>query len=80
MKRLLLSLLCLIGALNASVTQSLSGADSLSIGDSFALEIRTDFTLQEVVVPDTLKDFRVLRSQLKTERGRQHRKLTKLPC
>jgi len=65
MKRLLLSLLCLIGALNASVTQSLSGADSLSIGDSFALEIRTDFTLQEVVVPDTLKDFRMLRSQLK---------------
>jgi hypothetical protein len=65
MKRLLpLILLCLIGMLNASVSQSLSEADSLSIGDSFKLEIRTDFALREVVVPDTLKDFRVLKAEL----------------
>lgn len=61
MKRLLLlCLLCLMLPLGATVLQSLSAADSLNIGSSFSLEIQTSFPLREIIVPDTLKQFRVL--------------------
>ncbi|MCB5255660.1 MAG: hypothetical protein LHW58_08460 [Candidatus Cloacimonetes bacterium] len=47
------------------VTQNLVGADSLSIGTPFSLVIKTDFPLSEVVIPDSLSEFRVLDTQIK---------------
>ena len=65
MKKLLpLLLLCLILPLSAELKQSLFGADSLSIGSVFELKLETDFRLKEVVIPDTLKEFRILQTDI----------------
>ncbi|MBP7117281.1 MAG: hypothetical protein KBB33_02955 [Candidatus Cloacimonetes bacterium] len=65
MKRLLsLLLLCLILPLSAELKQSLFGADSLSIGSVFELKLETDFRLKEVVIPDSLKEFRILQTDI----------------
>lgn len=67
MKRLwLLLLISFMLPLSAKVVQSLSGADSLSIGSSFGLKIETDFALRELSIPDTLKQFRVLDVDVQT--------------
>ena len=61
MKSILIILfICLFIPLNAQVSQSLSGADSLSIGSSFELRINTDFPLRELAIPDTLQQFQIL--------------------
>lgn len=45
--------------LHSSLKQYLSGADSLSIGTPFTLTIETDFPVKDIVIPDTLKSFKV---------------------
>lgn len=61
MKKVLLALLLLGAAClsAASLTQKLAGAEDLSVGDRFVLEIRADVDLAKVVVPDTLTIFHV---------------------
>ncbi|MCB5286533.1 MAG: hypothetical protein LHW64_01865 [Candidatus Cloacimonetes bacterium] len=69
MKKLLtimLLSLC-ISLLLGTVSQSLAGADSLSIGKPFSLLIKTDFPLAEVVIPDSLTAFRVLNTQIEQD-------------
>jgi hypothetical protein len=56
----ILLLLLLIHPLQGRVWQSLNSADSLSIGDSFELIIETDFKIHDIIVPDSLKHFRIL--------------------
>jgi len=63
-KLLPLLLLCLILPLSAELKQSLFGADSLSIGSVFELKLETDFRLKEVVIPDSLKEFRILQTDI----------------
>ncbi len=67
------------GFLFGSVTQSLAGADSLSIGKPFSLEIKTDFPLAEVVIPDSLSEFRILRSEIQQDGRGSKAKLEIIP-
>lgn len=61
MKRLyLLVLILLCLPLAAEINQSLVGADSLFIGDSFIFNIDSDIKLKEIALPDTLSNFRLL--------------------
>ncbi|NLN85083.1 MAG: hypothetical protein GX135_03120 [Candidatus Cloacimonetes bacterium] len=69
MKRVFLALiLCWITVLSAqSLSQTLVGADDLSVGDRFKLELRASEDLRSVAVPDTMQNFRVLKWELKKE-------------
>lgn len=50
-----------------TLTQSLVHADSLSIGSPFSLVIETDFPLSLVVIPDSLTQFRVLKTEIRQQ-------------
>ncbi|MCB5271464.1 MAG: hypothetical protein LHW56_06430 [Candidatus Cloacimonetes bacterium] len=69
MKKLLIVMLfsLCMSLLLARVSQSLAHADSLNIGTPFSLEIETDFPLLEVVVPDSLTQFRVLNTHIQQD-------------
>lgn len=62
MKRPLIFLIALWAGLCGAqgLTQKLVGAEDLSVGDRFKLEIRAELDLRTVVVPDTLSVFQVL--------------------
>lgn len=81
MKKLLsmvLLSLCM-SLLLGTVTQSLADADSLSIGTPFSLEIKTDFPLAAVVIPDSLVEFRVLDTQIQQDGRGSKAKLNIVP-
>lgn len=63
----------------AGLSQSLGGADSLSIGTPFTLIIDTDFTIREVAIPDTLTDFKVVDKKLSQTGSRGKAELTIIP-
>lgn len=72
MKQVALLTLLLIGfawLAGATLKQELVGADDLSVGDRFQLNIRADVALQSVVVPDTLSSFHVLETRRVGKRG-----------
>lgn len=81
MKRLMIILLLSLwmSLLLGAVTQSLAGADSLSIGTPFNLVIKTDFPLSEVVIPDSLAEFRVLNTQIRQDGEGSEAKLNIIP-
>ncbi len=58
---LLVVWVCGLGA--GVLSQSLEGADDLSVGDRFQLNIVGDFSINRVIVPDTLTNFHVLKSE-----------------
>lgn len=62
---LLLTLAVLLGA--GTLSQSLENADDLSVGDRFTLNIVGDFSINRVIVPDTLTNFVVLKSERVTK-------------
>ncbi len=82
MKKFLALLLVLWLALTAAegLSQKLTGADDLSVGDRFELEIRHSTDLKSVVVPDTLTIFHVSGWKLQKEpRGQDWLKVTIVP-
>ena len=82
MKRLLIFLTALwVGLCGAQgLTQKLVGAEDLSVGDRFKLEIRADLDLRAVVVPDTLSVFRVLGTRVfQDPNGRRGLEVTIVP-
>lgn len=60
--------LALLGA-DAGIYQSLENADDLSIGDRFIFNIRADYALNQIEIPDTLTNFKVIDSQRQSEAG-----------
>ncbi len=76
-----LLILLWIGLLGAQgLSQKLTGADDLSVGNRFELEIRSDQALKSVVVPDTLTIFHVLNWKLMEDRpGKDWLKVTIVP-
>lgn len=75
---LLLLTLC-ISLLLGKVTQSLAHTDSLSIGTPFSLMIETDFSLAEIVIPDSLTAFRVLSTKIQKEGSGSKAELSIVP-
>jgi len=73
MRSLLACLALLFGILSlsadAGVIQSLENADNLSVGDRFLFNIKADYSINRVVVPDTLTNFKVIDSQRVSEAG-----------
>ena len=51
--------LAFLGA--ANIRQSLTGADNLSVGDRFQLNIQADVSLNDVALPHSLSNFKVLK-------------------
>ncbi|HOZ00579.1 MAG TPA: hypothetical protein PLG20_02095 [Candidatus Syntrophosphaera sp.] len=70
--------LAFLGA--ANIRQSLTGADNLSVGDRFQLNIQADVSLNDVALPDSLSNFQVLKVE-KVGKGGQLRwlRLTIVP-
>ena len=67
-KTTLLFILIFAGLLSLQgLTQNLVGADDLSIGDRFKLELRDGEDLRSVAVPDTMENFKVLQWKLMKE-------------
>lgn len=71
MRRLIL-IFTLIVALSmlsadAGIIQSLENADNLSVGDRFIFNIRANYSLNQVEIPDTLTNFKVIDSQRVTD-------------
>lgn len=56
---LILGLLFLAGLPAANIRQSPEGAEDLSVGDRFELRIKSDVSLDSVVIPDTISNFHV---------------------
>ena len=54
---------------DAGIIQSLENADNLSVGDRFQFNIRAEYSINRVVVPDTLTNFKVIDSQRISEAG-----------
>ncbi len=54
-----------------NLTQDLENADDLSVGDRFLFNIRGDFAINRVIVPDTLTNFHVLAVEKITDSGTQ---------
>lgn len=81
MKKYMLMMLAMLslGLLPGKVTQSLVGADSLSLGSIFSFVIETDFTISEIVIPDSLSSFRVLDTELRHEESGSQAELSIMP-
>jgi len=62
-------LLCASGLWAGNLTQDLENADDLSVGDRFFFNIRGDFAINRVIVPDTLTNFMVISSERQTQQG-----------
>ena len=81
----LLALLLLIGfscllLADANIIQSLENDDDLSVGDRFFFNLRAEYALNKVVVPDTLTNFKVIDVERITEKGYPaHFRLTIVP-
>lgn len=76
---LFLSLSCLLFA-DENIVQSLENDDDLSVGDRFYFNIRAEYPLNRVVVPDTLTNFKVIKVERITEAGLPaHFRLTIVP-
>lgn len=74
LKMLVRSILLLVIALlpvfaQAELSQSLTGADSLHVGSSFSLKIKSDPAISKVLLPDTLKAFAILHSERSNKQG-----------
>lgn len=75
----LIGLSCLLLA-DANIIQSLENDDDLSVGDRFHLNLRAEYALNKVVVPDTLTNFKVIEVKRITEAGLPaHFRLTIVP-
>jgi hypothetical protein len=48
--------------LQATITQELSGVDSLTVGTPFKFTIHSDYPIQGVSIPDTLESFAIINS------------------
>jgi hypothetical protein len=64
-----LLLLCVASLGAGNLTQDLENADDLSVGDRFQFNIRGDFAINRVIVPDTLTNFTVLAVERQTDQG-----------
>jgi len=73
MNRLLIWLVLLLGisilSADAGIMQSLENDDNLSVGDRFLFNIKAEYAINRVVVPDTLTNFQVIDSQRISEAG-----------
>ena len=76
---LFLLMICLLLA-DENVVQSLENDNDLSVGDRFHLNIRAEYAINRVVVPDTLSNFKVIDIERITQSGLPaHFKLTIVP-
>jgi hypothetical protein len=76
---LLLSFGCLLFA-DENILQSLENDDDLSVGDRFYFNLRAEYPLNRVVIPDTLTNFKVIEVERITEVGLPaHFRLTIVP-
>ncbi|MDP2172386.1 MAG: hypothetical protein Q8M98_01690 [Candidatus Cloacimonadaceae bacterium] len=73
MKRRYVFVLMLLacGLAFAALTQSLENADELSVGDRFFFNVRADFAINRVIVPDTLTNFAVIANERITQNAPQ---------
>ncbi|HNZ06542.1 MAG: hypothetical protein KBA79_03805 [Candidatus Cloacimonetes bacterium] len=73
MRSLLAALMLLLGiaclSADAGIYQSLENDDNLSVGDRFLFNIKAEYSINRVVVPDTLSNFKVIDSQRVSEAG-----------
>lgn len=77
---LLLIALCSLLLADANIVQSLENDDDLSVGDRFYLNLRAEYAINKVVVPDTLTNFEVIDIKRITEAGLPaHFQLTIVP-
>lgn len=62
-------ILCASSLWAGNLTQDLEHADDLSVGDRFIFNIRADFSINRVVVPDTLTNFKVFSVERQNKQG-----------
>jgi len=60
----LAALLLLPAVLIGSISQELSGADSLNVGTPFSFTIIADYAIKNVSIPDSLDEFAIIDSKL----------------
>lgn len=65
---ILWALVALLAA-DAGIIQSLENDENLSVGDRFLLNIKAEFSINRVVVPDTMTNFKVIDSQRISDAG-----------
>jgi len=57
--------------MHAELSQSLEGADSLTVGTPFTFRIKADYAIKRLSIPDTLKSFAIVESKQSEKSSRE---------
>lgn len=71
-------MLLLAVQLQAEISQSLEGADSLNVGTPFTFKVKADYAIKQLSIPDTLKSFAIVKSE-QSERSTREWEMTLVP-